>query len=179
MNEHENFAELLEASIKTLNTGDIVEGVVIAVSNNEKLNYTTTNNDFIRIRGSEEYSGKGVNVRLTEENYIVVMVGPEFRHAYATISDPKIKSILSSHIVFEAFVYTLVEIVQANEDYFEKEWYRLFAQAFTVTGDTLDDFRQKAIDDGRIVMSEIFDVAQKMISNSLEDSTIKVSKMEG
>jgi len=35
MNEHENFAELLEASIKTLNTGDIVEGVVIAVSNNE------------------------------------------------------------------------------------------------------------------------------------------------
>lgn len=35
MNEHENFAEMLEASIKTLNTGDIVEGVVIAVSNNE------------------------------------------------------------------------------------------------------------------------------------------------
>ncbi len=35
MNEQENFAELLEASIKTLNTGDIVEGVVIAVSNNE------------------------------------------------------------------------------------------------------------------------------------------------
>jgi len=35
MNEHENFAELLDASFKTLNTGDIVEGVVIAVSNNE------------------------------------------------------------------------------------------------------------------------------------------------
>lgn len=35
MNEHENFAEMLEASIKTLNTGDIVEGVVIAVTNNE------------------------------------------------------------------------------------------------------------------------------------------------
>jgi len=35
MNEQENFAELLEASIKTLNTGDIVEGVVISVSNNE------------------------------------------------------------------------------------------------------------------------------------------------
>ncbi len=35
MNEQENFAELLEASIKTLNTGDIVEGVVIAVTNNE------------------------------------------------------------------------------------------------------------------------------------------------
>lgn len=31
----ENFAELLEASMKTLNTGDIVEGVVTSVSNNE------------------------------------------------------------------------------------------------------------------------------------------------
>ncbi len=37
MNEQmtENFAELLEASMKTLNTGDIVEGIVTSVSQNE------------------------------------------------------------------------------------------------------------------------------------------------
>ncbi len=37
MNEQntENFAELLEASMKTLNTGDVVEGTVTSVSNNE------------------------------------------------------------------------------------------------------------------------------------------------
>ena len=36
MNEQvENFAELLEASMKTLNTGDIVEGVVTSISQNE------------------------------------------------------------------------------------------------------------------------------------------------
>ena len=36
MNEQvENFAELLEASMKTLNTGDIVEGTVTSVSQNE------------------------------------------------------------------------------------------------------------------------------------------------
>ena len=34
-NEQENFAELLEASIKTLNTGDIVEGVITSISQNE------------------------------------------------------------------------------------------------------------------------------------------------
>lgn len=158
----------------SLNKGDL-----LAVSNNEKLNYNTTNNDFIKIRGSEEYSGKGVHIRLSEENHIVVLVGPEFRHAYATISDPKIKPILSSHIVFEAFVYTLVEIVQSNEDYSGKEWYRLFSQAFAVTGDDLEDFRKNVIDDGKIAMSEIFDVAQKMISNSLETTTIKVSRTEG
>lgn len=158
----------------SLNKGDL-----LAVSNNEKLNYNMTNNDFIKIRGSEEYSGKGVHIRLSEENHIVVLVGPEFRHAYATISDPKIKPILSSHIVFEAFVYTLVEIVQSNEDYSGKEWYRLFSQAFAATGDDLEDFRKNVIDDGKIAMSEIFGVAQKMISNSLETTTIKVSRTEG
>lgn len=37
MNEQmtENFAEMLESSMKTLNTGDVVEGVVTSVSNNE------------------------------------------------------------------------------------------------------------------------------------------------
>ncbi len=36
MNEQmENFAELLEASLKTLNTGDIVEGVITSISQNE------------------------------------------------------------------------------------------------------------------------------------------------
>ncbi len=37
MNEHmtENFAELLEASMKTLNTGDVVEGIVTSVSTGE------------------------------------------------------------------------------------------------------------------------------------------------
>ena len=34
-NEQENFAELLEASMKTLNTGDIVEGVITSISQNE------------------------------------------------------------------------------------------------------------------------------------------------
>ena len=34
-NEQENFAEMLEASIKTLNTGDIVEGVITSISQNE------------------------------------------------------------------------------------------------------------------------------------------------
>jgi ribosomal protein S1 len=36
MNEqNENFAELLESSLKTLNTGDIVEGVITSISQNE------------------------------------------------------------------------------------------------------------------------------------------------
>ncbi len=35
MNEQENFAELLESTFKTLNTGEIVEGVITSISANE------------------------------------------------------------------------------------------------------------------------------------------------
>ena len=153
------------------------KGDVLAISNDEKLNYNTSNNDFIMIKSSDSMTGKGIKIRLSDENHIEILVGPEFKHAYAVLKDPKISPILGSHIVFEAFVYTLVEIAQQKEDHSGKEWYRLFSQAFEATGDTLDEFRQKAIDDG-VDMSYIYEVAQAMISNSLETTLIKISKME-
>ena len=153
------------------------KGDVLAISNDEKLNYNTSNNDFIMIKSSDSMTGKGIKIRLSDENHIEILVGPEFKHAYAVLKDPKISPILGSHIVFEAFVYTLVEIAQQKEDHSSKEWYRLFSQAFEATGDTLDEFKQKAIDDG-VDMSYIYEVAQAMISNSLETALIKISKME-
>lgn len=156
---------------------DLKKGDILAISNDEKLNYNTSNNDFIKIKSSESMCGKGIRIRLSDENHIEILVSPEFKHAYAVLKDPKISPILGSHIVFEAFVYTLVEIAQQKEDHSNKEWYRLFSQAFEVTGDTLEEFRQKAIDDG-VDMSYIYEVAQAMISNSLETTLVKISKME-
>lgn len=152
------------------------KGDVLAISNNEKLNYNTTNNDFIMIQSSEEMTGKGIKISLKSENHIYVLVSPEFKRAYGTLNDPKMSSVIGTHLVFEAFVYTLVEIAQEKEDHSNKEWYRLFAQALEVTGDTVDDFKVKAMDDKNVDMSYVFKVAQEMISNSLETSTINAKE---
>ena len=163
----ENFAIIL-------NKGD-----VLAISNTEKLNYNTTNNDFIMISSSEEMTGKGIKISLKDENHIYVLVSPEFKRAYATLNNPKVSAMLGSHLVFEAFVYTLAEIAQEKEDHSNKEWYRLFAQAVEVTGDTIDDFKVKAMDDHNIDMAYVYSVAQEMISNSLETSTISAKEIGG
>lgn len=155
------------------------KGDVLAISNDEKLNYNTTNNDFIMISGSEEMTGKGIRIRLNDENHIYILVGPEFKRAYATLNNPKLSTALGSHLIFEAFVYTLVEIAQEKEDHSNKEWYRLFVQALEITGDSLDDFKLKAMDGSKVDMSYVFEVAQAMISNSLETSTININKIGG
>lgn len=155
------------------------KGDVLAISNDEKLNYNTTNNDFIMISGSEEMTGKGIRIRLNDENHIYILVGPEFKRAYATLNNPKLSTALSSHLIFEAFVYTLVEIAQEKEDHSNKEWYRLFVQALEITGDSLDDFKLKAMDGSKVDMTYVFEVAQAMISNSLETSTININKIGG
>lgn len=155
----------------TLRKGDL-----LAISNTEKLNYNTTNNDFIKIKGSPERNGQGIQIRLND-NIIEILVGDEFKRSYAAVKDAKISPILNSHLIFEAIVYTLVEIAQRDkEEYCNCEWYRLFSQAYLATGETLDDFKEKVIDEG-VDISYIYKVAQQMISNSLENSVITVSRI--
>ena len=60
-----------------------------------------------------------------------------------------------------------------------KEWYRLFTQALEVTGDNIDDFKMKAMDDHNVDMSYVFKIAQEMISNSLEASAISLKEIGG
>lgn len=153
----------------SLNKGD-----VLAISNVERLNYNTTTNDFIMISSSDEMVGNGIKISLKDENHIYILVSPSFKKAYATVNDPNVSGVLGSHLVFEAFVYTLTEIAQEKDDHSSKEWYRLFVQALEVTGDTIDEFKSKAMDDLSVDMAYVFEVAQKMISNSLETSAIKL-----
>ena len=153
------------------------KGDVLAISNTEKLNYNTTSNDFIMIRGSSEMAGKGMKINLNDQNHINILVSPEFKRAYAKLTDPKISTTLGSHMVFEAFVYALVEIAQEKEDHSNKEWYRLFSQALEVTGTNVDTFKVNAMDGRDVDMAYVFQVAQEMINNSLETSIINVSKM--
>lgn len=155
----------------TLRKGDL-----LAISNTEKLNYNTTNNDFIKIVGSSERNGQGIQIRL-RDNIIEILVGDDFKRSYVAVKDAKISPILNSHLIFEAIVYTLIEIAQRDkEEYCNCEWYRLFSQAYLATGETLDDFKDKVMDEG-VDISYVYKVAQQMISNSLEMSVINVSRI--
>ena len=154
---------------------------VLAISNTEKLNYNTTSNDFIKFKSSPDMNNCGFKIRLADLNYIEVLVGEEFNHSYGVLKNSKaaakISPILNSHIIFEVILYTLVEIIQEKDDYTQKEWYRLFEQAFLATGETIEEFKEKAYDDKTIDISYVYEMAQIMISNSLETPVISVSKM--
>ena len=116
------------------------KGDVLAISNDEKLNYNTTNNDFIKITSSAERDGYGLKIRLNNDNHIEVLVGNEFKHAY------------------ESFI-------MRNEKYYMLPIiYNFFKK--------LQCFYDESVD-----MAYVFEMAQLMISNSLETSVINVSKM--
>ena len=153
------------------------KGDILAISNDEKLNYNTSNNDFIKITSSADRDGKGIKIRLSNDNHIEILVGTEFKRAYARAKKPELSPILNSHIIFETIVFTLIDIAQNKEDHSQKEWYRLFSQAYLATGETIESFRERARDEDYIDVSYVFEMAQLMINNSLETSIINVSKM--
>ena len=153
---------------------------VLAISNTEKFDYTVVNTDFIKISCSDEQEGKGISIKLTNDNFIEILVGTSLNHAYAaTKSDPKISPIIGSHLVFEAFVLVLIEIIQGKDRYTEKEWYRLFSNLLqATTGDEVDDMVKKVKDD-YIDMNQVFGYANSLTNNQIEQSLIKASEEVG
>ena len=151
---------------------------ILAVSNIETISYSTSNNDFIKFSVSDELNGYGYSINY-ETNYINVTVGPEFNEAYGTLKSKRdICTIFDSHLVFEVFVYTLVDLVQQYEEYNESEWYILFEQIFLQVGEykTFEEFIKSAKDDSVVNLSVIYDMAHKMINNQIENSLISLSK---
>lgn len=154
---------------------------VLAISNVESLSYSTSNNDFIKFGVSDEQNGNGFRVGY-ETNYINVTIGPGLNGAYGIVKNNRrdVCSIFDSHLVFEVFIHTLVDLVQQYDDYCETEWYKLFEQVFLQCGEykTFEDFINSAKDNEIIDMPIIFEMAHKMINNQIENSLISLSKYE-
>lgn len=157
------------------------KNAILAVSNEESLSYSTSNNDFIKFSVSNEQNGKGYKITFGS-NYINVTIGPDFNVAYGGVKNNRKEAcmIFDSHLIFEVFVYTLIELVQQYEDYCESEWYKLFEQIFLQTGEfkTFNDFIRVAVDDEIIQVSEIYSMAQLMINNQIENSIISLSRLQ-
>lgn len=150
---------------------------VLAISNTDKFDYTVLNTDFIKIRCSDEQEGKGPLIRLSNDNYIEIVVGRSLNHAYAvTKSDQRISSIFGSHLVFEAFVFVLIDIIQNKDEHMEKEWFRLFSNLLqSVTGDDVDEMIQKVKDES-IDLNQVYEIANSLINNQIENSLIRASR---
>ena len=154
---------------------------LLAKSNEEILSYNTSNNDFIKFSVMDELSGNGYCIKISE-NFINVGVGPEFNGAYGVVknNNKEVCMVFDSHLVFEVFVFALVEFVQEYEDSKDKEVYSLFEQMFIQTSGykDMESFITNVKDDGKIDMTQIYEVAHKMVNNQIENSIISVSKME-
>ena len=160
---------------------DIHKNQLLAISNSESLSYSTRNNDFIKFSTSEKMNGKGYVISF-ETNFINVTIGNKLNAAYGVIKNNRkyVCPIFDSHLVFEVFVYTLMELVQNYDDYSESEWYKLFEQVFLQTAKykTFQDFINSAKDDSGIDMSLIYEMAHRMTNNQIENSLISLSKYE-
>lgn len=154
---------------------------VLAISNTETLSYSTSNNDFIKFSVSEDQKDKGYRISF-ETNFINITIGPELNRAYGIVKNNRrdVCTVFDSHLVFEVFVYTLVELVQQYDEYCESEWYMLFEQVFLQTGEykNFEEFIRLAKDQELIDMSMIFELAHKMVNNQIENSLISLSKYE-
>lgn len=149
---------------------------VLAISNQEVLSYNPSNNDFIKFAVVEDMKGKGFNITFGDK-HIIVNISPEFNEAYGRVKNNfDINTIFGAHLVFEVFVYTLVEVVQREG--FEEEWYDLFIQMLEQTVESFDDFKMKVIDDERIQMDKIFECAHLLTNNYIEKSLILISQRE-
>lgn len=154
---------------------------VLAVSNKESLSYNASNNEFIKFSVADEMSGNGYKIEI-KHNYINVVIGPEFNKAYAFIKNNKkeVCSVFDSHLIFEVFVYVLIEIVQEYESYCEEDWYILFEQMFLQCSNykDMESFIVDVKDENRIDISQIFEQAQRIVNNQIEGSIIMISRTE-
>ena len=151
---------------------------ILAISNTENLSYSTSDKNFIRFVGSKELNGKGFEIKLDGNNYITIMVGVDFNKAYGLIKTEKYAPLFESNIVYETIVYTLVELVQNQNEYKNNEWYKLFVRLFEENMDEkFDEFVQNFKNDKYIDISKIYRAAHSMTNNAIESFIIKTSNL--
>lgn len=153
---------------------------VLAISNEESLSYNSSNNDFIRFSPHTEQNGKGFYVSY-ETNYITVHVGTDFNTAYGLVKNNHRDTctIFDSHLIFEVFVCTLIDLAQDFDEHKDSEWFKLFEQIYMQVSDLkFEDFIEQFKADSFIDMQQIFEVAHRMTNNQIENSIISLSKRE-
>ena len=149
---------------------------VLAISNQEILSYNPSNNDFIKFAVDDDMKGKGYRIGFVDK-HINVYVSSEFNVAYGQLkSFPDSRTIFDAHIIFEVFVYALVEVVQRED--IEEEWYQLFVQMIEQQGESFDDFKNRVRDDGNIQMDEVYALAHLLTNYYIEKSVIMIAQRE-
>ena len=149
---------------------------ILAISNKELLDYNLENN-FFKFSEVPEQEGKGIRIDLNGQNYVSIQIGHKFNEAYAIIKkEASIRDVINSHLLFEAFVYIILDIIQKPDEYIEKPWYKVLDSTFEYEGRTLDEFKKIVKDEDVIDIEVVYEVAQQLINNQLERSIISASE---
>lgn len=149
---------------------------ILAISNKELLDYNLENN-FIKFSEVPEQEGKGIRIDLNGQNYVSIQIGHKFNEAYAIIKkEASIRDVINSHLLFEAFVYIVFDIIQKPDEYIEKPWYKVLDSTFEYEGRTLDEFKKIVKDEEVIDIEAVYEAAQQLINNQLERSIITASE---
>lgn len=169
---HDELIDIYDADYKEC----VKKNGILAISNQEILSYNPSNNDFIKFAVDDDMKGKGYRIGFVDK-HINVYVSSEFNVAYGQLkSFPDSRAIFDAHIIFEVFVYALVEMVQRDD--IEEEWYQLFIQMIEQQGESFDDFKNRVRDDNNVQMDEVYALAHLLTNYYIEKSVIMIAQRE-
>lgn len=169
---HDELIDIYDGNYKEC----VKKNSVLAISNQETLSYNPSNNDFIKFAVDDAMKGKCYRIGFSDK-HINVYVSSEFNVAYGRLkSFPDSRVIFDAHIIFEVFVYALVEMVQ--RDNIEEEWYQLFIQMIEQQGESFDDFKNRVRDDNNVQIEEVYALAHLLTNYYIEKSVIMITQRE-
>ena len=149
---------------------------ILAISNSEAIIYSSTANDFFKLRTVENQNGSGVKFGCTQENVIEIKVGSDFSKHYSMIKGNKaVRNLINAHLVFEALLYVILKIRAEDPNtngFRSKEWFISLRRLCEASDIDLEVDLLNGDDD----IDSMFSLIQKITNNQLEESLVNFSE---
>ncbi|MGN1295424.1 MAG: hypothetical protein ACI4U5_03360 [Bacilli bacterium] len=151
---------------------------VLAESNEERVEFSSSAEPFISLKASDERDNKGLLFDINSPNMITVKVGKKFNEAYKKLqSEDKrvcVKDILNSFLAFNSILYAITCLSMKDDisEDVEKEWYKSLDYCFDEKCyESLEDFIYMMHEN--INLDEIYRITQNILNNQLEYKVIE------
>ena len=158
----------------------------MAESDEEKLDYKSKAESFIKLCRADSQEGKGMFFSVDGANVIQIKVGPQLLENYSKLQSNEkkfiVKDIMNSFMALSSITYALLKItVDGREklsNYKEKEWFKALSCSYSDDKyESLDDFINAMID--IIDINEIYRISQKILNNQVEMKIIDTWRNKG
>lgn len=159
---------------------------VMAESDEEKLDYKSKAESFIKLCKADFQEGKGMFFSVDGANVIQIKVGPQLLENYSKLQSNEkkfvVKDIMNSFMALTSITYALLRIITDGSDklsnYKEKEWFKALSSSYSDDKyESLEDFINTMID--VIDINEIYRISQKILNNQVEMKIIDTWRNKG